>query len=77
MLEPAWAPGRRYALPFDRHDWIVLRDGKEVRYVIDFYSGQPGAGKLVGMHIDARPGPRCHRATPLTCRSAGLGGECG
>ena len=26
-------------LPFDRHDWIVEReDGKEVRYVIDFYS---------------------------------------
>ncbi len=27
--------------PFDRHDWIVRRpdqNGKEVRYVIDYYS---------------------------------------
>jgi len=24
-------------LPFDRHDWIVDRCGKEVRYVIDYY----------------------------------------
>lgn len=23
--------------PFDRHDWYLLRDGREVRYVIDFY----------------------------------------
>lgn len=26
-----------YQLPFDRHDWIVDRCGKEVRYVIDYY----------------------------------------
>ena len=26
-----------YQLPFDRHDWIVDRAGKEVRYVIDYY----------------------------------------
>ncbi|KAI9294405.1 cytochrome c and c1 heme-lyase [Neoconidiobolus thromboides FSU 785] len=25
--------------PFDRHDWIVDRCGKEVRYVIDYYAG--------------------------------------
>lgn len=31
----------RYALPFDRHDWIVDRCGKQVRYVIDFYQGPP------------------------------------
>ena len=29
----------RYELPFDRHDWVVDRDGKDVRYVIDFYKG--------------------------------------
>ena len=29
----------RYELPFDRHDWIVERDGKEVRYIIDYYDG--------------------------------------
>lgn len=30
--------------PFDRHDWYVLRDGKEVRYVIDFYFDESKAG---------------------------------
>ena len=30
--------------PFDRHDWIIEReDGKEVRYVLDFYSSDPAA----------------------------------
>lgn len=28
-----------YELPFDRHDWIVNRCGKEVRYIIDYYDG--------------------------------------
>ncbi|XP_069703448.1 holocytochrome c-type synthase [Periplaneta americana] len=28
-----------YELPFDRHDWIIDRCGKEVRYVIDYYDG--------------------------------------
>jgi cytochrome c heme-lyase len=28
-----------YELPFDRHDWIVERNGKEVRYIIDYYDG--------------------------------------
>ncbi|XP_076462690.1 holocytochrome c-type synthase-like [Babylonia areolata] len=28
-----------YELPFDRHDWIVDRNGQEVRYVIDYYDG--------------------------------------
>jgi len=28
-----------YEMPFDRHDWIVDRCGKEVRYVIDYYDG--------------------------------------
>lgn len=26
-------------MPFDRHDWIVDRCGKDVRYVIDYYDG--------------------------------------
>lgn len=26
-----------HSAPFDRHDWIVDRGGKEVRYVIDYY----------------------------------------
>ncbi len=29
----------RYELPFDRHDWIVERGNKEVRYIIDYYDG--------------------------------------
>ncbi|XP_065353652.1 holocytochrome c-type synthase [Cloeon dipterum] len=28
-----------YELPFDRHDWIIDRCGKDVRYVIDYYDG--------------------------------------
>jgi len=30
-----------YQLPFDRHDWIVDRCGKDVRYVIDYYDAGP------------------------------------
>ncbi len=30
-----------YELPFDRHDWIVDRCGREVRYVIDYYDAGP------------------------------------
>jgi len=41
-----------YSLPFDRHDWTVTRGDEEVRYVIDFYTGQSEA---VGIHIDVRP----------------------
>eukprot|EP01083_Nonionella_stella_P043936 118529_1 len=44
--------------PFDRHDWVVDRCGKEVRYIIDYY-----AYPITDMHgnddiqysIDARP----------------------
>ena len=28
-----------YELPFDRHDWIIDRCGREVRYIIDYYDG--------------------------------------
>jgi cytochrome c heme-lyase len=45
-----------YKLPFDRHDWYVDRCGQEVRYIIDFYSGQasrPAEG--TGMYLDVRP----------------------
>ncbi|XP_015782069.1 cytochrome c-type heme lyase isoform X1 [Tetranychus urticae] len=30
-----------YELPFDRHDWVVDRCGKDVRYIIDYYDGGP------------------------------------
>ena len=29
----------RYELPFDRHDWIIDRCGRDVRYIIDYYDG--------------------------------------
>jgi hypothetical protein len=44
-----------FKLPFDRHDWIVDRCGREVRYVIDFYSGAPQPGVPASMHLDVRP----------------------
>ena len=28
---------RSYGFPFDRHDWFVDRNGREVRYIIDYY----------------------------------------
>ena len=45
----------RYELPFDRHDWIVDRCGKDVRYIIDYYDG--GAVKSNGEFtlLDVRP----------------------
>lgn len=44
-----------YSPPFDRHDWTVMRCGKEVTYLLDFYRGQSTPGKPVAMYIDARP----------------------
>ncbi|RKP37777.1 cytochrome c/c1 heme-lyase [Dimargaris cristalligena] len=40
--------------PFDRHDWVVSRCGREVRYVIDYYSGQ-GQPDVPEFHVDVRP----------------------
>jgi cytochrome c heme-lyase len=44
-----------YEMPFDRHDWIIDRAGKDVRYVIDYYDGdlQPGTHKFA--NLDVRP----------------------
>ncbi|CAB4493843.1 cytochrome c and c1 heme-lyase [Rhizophagus irregularis] len=46
-----------YKLPFDRHDWVVDRCGKQVTYVIDFYSGQPDPKfpQAVSFYLDVRP----------------------
>ena len=47
--------------PFDRHDWYVNRCGKEVKYVIDYYSYEtpdPVTGETsIDYFIDARPAP--------------------
>lgn len=46
-----------YQPPFDRHDWVVERCGKEIGYVIDFYSGKDSgiAGKSLNFYLDVRP----------------------
>ncbi|KAJ3187776.1 hypothetical protein HDU85_006169 [Gaertneriomyces sp. JEL0708] len=46
-----------YTLPFDRHDWTVDRCGKQVTYVIDFYSGaqDPKSSQNVSFYLDVRP----------------------
>eukprot|EP00038_Savillea_parva_P024737 m.44913 g.44913 ORF g.44913 m.44913 type:complete len:375 (-) comp6592_c0_seq1:260-1384(-) len=45
------------SLPFDRHDWVVVRGegGEEVRYVIDFYQAEARGASPVAFHIDVRP----------------------
>ncbi|KFA65300.1 hypothetical protein S40285_02688 [Stachybotrys chlorohalonatus IBT 40285] len=50
--------------PFDRHDWYVSRNvegqKKEIRYVIDYYSGEPEPTGEPVFYLDVRPA-----ATPL------------
>jgi len=41
--------------PFDRHDWFIDRNGKEVRYVIDFYFDESKAGSMDAFSVDTRP----------------------
>ena len=42
--------------PFDRHDWIVKRNGgEEVRYVIDYYSAPPEPDGSPVFSLDVRP----------------------
>ena len=42
-------------LPFDRHDWVIDRNGKEVRYVIDFYKGASKPNAAISIFLDIRP----------------------
>nr|CAG4646540.1 EOG090X0CJG [Macrothrix elegans] len=44
-----------YELPFDRHDWIIDRCGKEVRYVIDYYDGGQVTKDYKFALLDVRP----------------------
>ncbi|KZC11411.1 PREDICTED: cytochrome c-type heme lyase [Dufourea novaeangliae] len=44
-----------YELPFDRHDWIVDRCGKDVRYIIDYYDGGQVNDKYTFALLDVRP----------------------
>ncbi|NP_001080580.1 cytochrome c-type heme lyase [Xenopus laevis] len=44
-----------YELPFDRHDWIVDRCGRKVRYVIDYYDGGEVDNNYQFSILDVRP----------------------
>lgn len=46
-----------YTLPFDRHDWTVDRCGRQVTYVIDFYTGKgdPRMPDAPSFYLDVRP----------------------
>jgi len=59
-----------YEYPFDRHDWIVDRCGKEVRYIIDYYDGgdikQNGEFTL----LDVRPALDSFGALRDRCKAA-------
>ena len=43
------------ARPFDRHDWYVDREGREVRYVIDYYFDEEKAGTSEQFDVVVRP----------------------
>ncbi len=42
-------------LPFDRHDWVVDRCGREVTYIIDYYALPDDETGDTEYYIDARP----------------------
>ena len=52
-----------YQPPFDRHDWTIDRNGKRIRYIIDFYTGRGGASAAapgglppqLAFYLDVRP----------------------
>ncbi|KAI0996902.1 hypothetical protein K3495_g11281 [Podosphaera aphanis] len=44
-----------YVAPFDRHDWMVDRCGKQVEYVIDFYAGKDEGNDKLNFFLDVRP----------------------
>ncbi|ORY64496.1 cytochrome c/c1 heme-lyase [Pseudomassariella vexata] len=44
-----------YSAPFDRHDWVVDRCGKEVEYIIDFYAGKSTGDGRPSFYLDVRP----------------------
>ncbi|KAG4306077.1 hypothetical protein PORY_000065 [Pneumocystis oryctolagi] len=49
-----WLRFLGYKPPFDRHDWKIDRCGKEVDYIIDFYSGKE-KGDMLSFYLDVRP----------------------
>lgn len=55
ILVTNWVSLCSYELPFDRHDWIVDRCGKEVRYIIDYYDGEINKDTYQFSTLDVRP----------------------
>lgn len=54
----AWFLGlvRGTPKPFDRHDWIVDRCGRQIRYIIDYYDGTGTEGPgSAAYFVDIRP----------------------
>ncbi|KAL3067971.1 hypothetical protein niasHT_037961 [Heterodera trifolii] len=48
-----------YQLPFDRHNWLVDRCGREVPYIIDYYDvGHVNPETKLFAHLDVRPAIR-------------------
>lgn len=58
-----------YELPFDRHDWVVDRNGQEVRYVIDYYDGQVKKNHEFAL-LDVRPALDSFTAVYDRCKVA-------
>ncbi|KAH9908196.1 cytochrome c and c1 heme-lyase [Xylariomycetidae sp. FL2044] len=72
-----------YQAPFDRHDWVVDRCGKEIEYVIDFYAGRNNAnangsngsnsGGKLSFYLDVRPKLNTWEGVKMrTLRAVGL-----
>lgn len=60
LLGKVYPPKFATPLPFDRHDWTVLRsdghgDWKKVRYVIDYYSSEDDEHGNPAFVLDVRP----------------------
>mmetsp|Transcript_31077 Transcript_31077/g.93333 ORF Transcript_31077/g.93333 Transcript_31077/m.93333 type:complete len:360 (+) Transcript_31077:134-1213(+) len=52
------------SLPFDRHDWVIVRgDGEEARYIIDFYQAEAKGASPIAFHLDVRPAMDCAQST--------------
>ncbi|KAI0197804.1 cytochrome c heme lyase [Astrocystis sublimbata] len=57
----AWLYPAKFATPppFDRHDWYVTRESdgerREIRYIIDYYNGEPEPTGEPVFYLDVRP----------------------
>lgn len=59
-----------YEYPFDRHDWIVDRCGKDVRYIIDYYDGGKVHANGEFTILDVRPALDSFQAVKDRCKAA-------